>query len=100
MTKLKILGATAVWALPAMLGLGLGDTAQTAGPTEAPTGFRVESNGFAEEFCAQPGRAHQLAELAADPGRRVQLRRRGRGVHRPRDDGRRPRPDLQRERLR
>ena len=52
MTKLKVLGATAVWALPAMLGLGLGDTAQTAGPTEAPTGFLVQSNGFAEEFCA------------------------------------------------
>ena len=52
MTKLKLLGATAVWALPAMLGLGLGDTAQTSGPTEAPTGFLVESNGFAEEFCA------------------------------------------------
>jgi CxxC motif-containing protein (DUF1111 family) len=51
MTKLKVLGATAVWALPAMLGLGLGDTAQTAGPTEAPTGFLVQSNGFAEEFC-------------------------------------------------
>jgi CxxC motif-containing protein (DUF1111 family) len=52
MTKLKVLGATAVWALPALLGLGLGDTAQTAGPTEAPTGFLVQSNGFAEEFCA------------------------------------------------
>lgn len=52
MTKLKVLGATAVWAFPALLGLGLGDAAQTAGPTEAPTGFRVESNGFAEEFCA------------------------------------------------
>jgi CxxC motif-containing protein (DUF1111 family) len=51
MTKLKVLGATAAWALPALLGLGLGDTAQTSGPTEAPTGFRVESNGFAEEFC-------------------------------------------------
>jgi CxxC motif-containing protein (DUF1111 family) len=51
MTKLKLLGATAVWALPAMLGLGLGDTARTAGPTEAPTGFLVQSNGFAEEFC-------------------------------------------------
>ncbi|MET0553154.1 MAG: di-heme oxidoredictase family protein [Vicinamibacteria bacterium] len=52
MTKLNVLGATAVWALPAMLGLGLGDTARTAGPTEAPTGFLVQSNGFAEEFCA------------------------------------------------
>jgi CxxC motif-containing protein (DUF1111 family) len=51
MTKLNVLGATAAWALPALLGLGLGDTAQTSGPTEAPTGFRVESNGFAEEFC-------------------------------------------------
>ncbi len=33
--------------------LGLDQAAQTqGGPTEAPTGFRVEDNGFAEEFCA------------------------------------------------
>jgi CxxC motif-containing protein (DUF1111 family) len=51
MTRLKVLGATAVWALPAMIGLGYVDSAQTGGPTEAPTGFTVTSNGFAEEFC-------------------------------------------------
>jgi CxxC motif-containing protein (DUF1111 family) len=62
MTKLKVLGATAVWALPALLGLGLGDTALTSGPTEAPTGFLVESNGFAEEFCA-----NQAALAAVTP---------------------------------
>jgi CxxC motif-containing protein (DUF1111 family) len=39
-----------VWTLPALIGLG--DGAGASGPTEAPTGFVVESNGFAEEFCA------------------------------------------------
>jgi CxxC motif-containing protein (DUF1111 family) len=52
MTKLKVLAATVVWAAPAMFGLGLADSAQTGGPVEAPTGFTVTSNGFAEEFCA------------------------------------------------
>ena len=51
MTKLKVLAATLVWAAPAMLGWGLADSAQTAA-VEAPTGFTVTSNGFAEEFCA------------------------------------------------
>ncbi len=35
-----------------MFGVGLGDRAQSDGPTEAPTGFDGASNGFAEEFCA------------------------------------------------
>ena len=50
MNKLKVLGAVVVCALPAMFGLG--ESARAAGPTEAPTGFTVTSNGFAEEFCA------------------------------------------------
>jgi CxxC motif-containing protein (DUF1111 family) len=52
MTKTKVLAATAVWAMPALLGLGLADSARTSGPVEAPTGFTVTSNGHAEEFCA------------------------------------------------
>jgi CxxC motif-containing protein (DUF1111 family) len=55
MTKLKVLAATAVWAAPALFGLGLADSARTDGPVEAPTGFAVTSNGFAEEFCANQG---------------------------------------------
>jgi CxxC motif-containing protein (DUF1111 family) len=47
---MKVLAVAAVWTLPALIGLG--DGARAGGPTEAPTGFRVESNGFAEEFCA------------------------------------------------
>lgn len=52
MRLVKVLRVTAVWAVPAMFGIGAIDRALTDGPTEAPTGFRVESNGFAEEFCA------------------------------------------------
>src|SRR5262245_22555063 len=53
MRSLKMLGMVAVWAVPAIVGFGLGTPAQTQpGPTEAPTGFSVTSNGFAEEFCA------------------------------------------------
>jgi CxxC motif-containing protein (DUF1111 family) len=48
----KVLGVVAVWAVPAMFGIGLSDQARTDGPTEAPTGFDGLSNGFAEEFCA------------------------------------------------
>jgi CxxC motif-containing protein (DUF1111 family) len=51
MTKTKVLAVTAVWAMPALLGLGLADPARTAGPVEAPTGFTLTSNGHAEEFC-------------------------------------------------
>jgi CxxC motif-containing protein (DUF1111 family) len=47
---LKVLGVAAVFTLPALIGFG--DGAQAGGPTEAPTGFRVEDNGFAAEFCA------------------------------------------------
>lgn len=50
MRAMKVLGVAAVWTLPALIGLG--DGARAGGPTEAPTGFSVESNGFAEEFCA------------------------------------------------
>jgi CxxC motif-containing protein (DUF1111 family) len=54
----------AVWAIPALVGLGLGDRAQTqSGPTEAPTGFAVVDNGFAQEFCA---RQDELAEETPD----------------------------------
>jgi CxxC motif-containing protein (DUF1111 family) len=61
MKAIKVLAMVAVWAIPAMVGFGLGAPAHTqGGPTEAPTGFEVRSNGFAEEFCA-----HQ-AELAEE----------------------------------
>ena len=47
--------------------LGLDQAAQTqGGPTEAPTGFRVEDNGFAEEFCANQA---ELAEETPDSPR-------------------------------
>jgi CxxC motif-containing protein (DUF1111 family) len=48
----KVLGIVAVWAVPAMVGFGLNDAALTQSPQEAKTGFRVEDNGFAKEFCA------------------------------------------------
>ena len=50
MRRIVIVGVAAVWTLPALVGLG--ERAVADGPTEAPTGFSVESNGFAEEFCA------------------------------------------------
>jgi CxxC motif-containing protein (DUF1111 family) len=50
MRRIKILAVAAAWTLPALFGPGERVTA--SGPTEAPTGFLVESNGFAEEFCA------------------------------------------------
>jgi CxxC motif-containing protein (DUF1111 family) len=34
-----------------MVGFGLYEPVRTDGPQEAPTGFAVEDNGFAEEFC-------------------------------------------------
>ena len=50
MRRIVIVGVAAAWTLPALVGLG--ERAVADGPTEAPTGFSVESNGFAEEFCA------------------------------------------------
>src|SRR5262245_8934796 len=53
MRPFKMLGMVAVWAVPALVGFGLHDRALTqSGGTEAPTGFSVTSNGFAEQFCA------------------------------------------------
>ena len=75
-------------------------SATSSAPTEAPAGFDGESNGFAEEFCANQDAAGELAQLAEDPGRRVQFRGRRGGVHGPRDRRRRARADLQRRRLR
>jgi CxxC motif-containing protein (DUF1111 family) len=52
MRPVKVIGIVAVWAVPALVGFGLSEPAQTqGGPQEARTGFAVEDNGFAEEFC-------------------------------------------------
>ena len=40
----------------------------SAGPTEAPTGFVVESNGFAEEFCARQGELVNSSNSPMIPG--------------------------------
>lgn len=51
-----------VWAMVAAIAIGFGSrVGTTGGPTEAPTGFELTSNGFAEEFCA-----HQ-ADLTDSP---------------------------------
>jgi CxxC motif-containing protein (DUF1111 family) len=64
MRPIKVLAMAAVWAIPAMVGYGLGTPAHSGGgPTEAPTGFEVVSNGFAEEFCANQ---EELAEETED----------------------------------
>ena len=56
MRRFKVIGTAGVWALTVLVVFGLDQAAQTqSGPTEAPTGFRVEDNGFAEEFCANQG---------------------------------------------
>ena len=53
MRPVKVIGIVAVWAVPALVGFGLHEPAQTqGGPVEAPTGFSVTDNGFAAEFCA------------------------------------------------
>jgi len=68
MRRFKVLGIAAVWAVPAMFGIALGDRARTDGPTEAPTGFGVVDNGFVEEFCAnQAFLAEETDESPAIP---------------------------------
>jgi CxxC motif-containing protein (DUF1111 family) len=69
MRRLKVVGTLAVWAVALTSLIGLGGSAQMqSGPTEAPTGFRVESNGFAEEFCAnQAALAEETALSPAIP---------------------------------
>ena len=52
MRRFKVLGTLAVWAVALTSLVGLSGSAQMQAPTEAPTGFTVTSNGFAEEFCA------------------------------------------------
>jgi CxxC motif-containing protein (DUF1111 family) len=53
MRRIKVIGIAGVWAVTLLVVSGLDQAAQTqSGPTEAPAGFRVEDNGFAEEFCA------------------------------------------------
>jgi CxxC motif-containing protein (DUF1111 family) len=50
---LKVLSIVALWAAPSLFVIGGSGPVQSAvGPTEAPAGFAVASNGFAEEFCA------------------------------------------------
>ena len=65
------------------LVMALGARVETqSGVIDAPAGFDVASNGFAEEFCARQDAADGLAEFADDSWRRMQFRRRSRGVHR------------------
>jgi CxxC motif-containing protein (DUF1111 family) len=63
MKPIKMLAMAAVWAVPALVAFGLNGPAHTGGPTEAPTGFAVVDNGFAEEFCANQD---ELAEETPD----------------------------------
>jgi CxxC motif-containing protein (DUF1111 family) len=61
MKRFKVSMTVAVWAGAAALVLGMSGSAQTqSGPVEAVSGFDVEDNGFAAEFCA---RQAQLAEV-------------------------------------
>lgn len=41
-----------LWVTALAIVIALGDRVETQGATEAPTGFELVSNGFAEEFCA------------------------------------------------
>jgi CxxC motif-containing protein (DUF1111 family) len=67
MRRFKVLGTLAVWAVALTSLVGLSGSAQMqSGPTEAPTGFTVTSNGFAEEFCANQA---ALAEVTANSPR-------------------------------
>jgi CxxC motif-containing protein (DUF1111 family) len=51
-TSLNIRVAASAAVSLAVLVAAAPNVRSTDGPTEAPTGFAVESNGFAEEFCA------------------------------------------------
>jgi CxxC motif-containing protein (DUF1111 family) len=65
MKAIKVLAMVAVWAIPAMVGFGLGAPAHTqGGPTEAPTGFSVTSNGFAAEFCANQAALAEESDIS------------------------------------
>jgi CxxC motif-containing protein (DUF1111 family) len=52
MKRSKVLGTVAAWAALGVVGFGFGDIARSDGPGEAPAAFDGQSNGFAEEFCA------------------------------------------------
>jgi CxxC motif-containing protein (DUF1111 family) len=57
MKPAKGLAVAAVWAAAATFVITGGNHAQTqTGPVEAPTGYDNESNGLAEEFCADQDR--------------------------------------------
>jgi CxxC motif-containing protein (DUF1111 family) len=53
MRSFRVVVFAAAWAAAFVFVAGGIDSARTDGPTEAPTGFDGESNGFAEEFCAR-----------------------------------------------
>jgi len=52
MRRSKVFPLLAAWTAVAIVGVGFGDIARSDGPTEAVAGFDGNSNGFAEEFCA------------------------------------------------
>jgi CxxC motif-containing protein (DUF1111 family) len=64
MKRFKVLGTVAVWAVAAVLVIGMSGSAQTqSGPVEAPTGFEG-SNGFLAEFCARQNELAEETELS------------------------------------
>jgi CxxC motif-containing protein (DUF1111 family) len=65
MKVLKVVSIVAVWAVPAMFMVGTDRAETQSGPREAPTGFDNQSNGFAEEFCANQRNLSQ--ETAESP---------------------------------
>ena len=69
--------------------------ASLSGPTEAPTGFVVESNGFAQEFCARQPQLVDSRNSPMIPDDECNFLTAARRIHRSRNRRRRPRADLQ-----
>ena len=66
MRPFKVLTIVLVWAAASLFVVGLNDHAQTQGPTEAPTGFSLEGNGFLEEFCANQDELAEVSDISPE----------------------------------
>jgi CxxC motif-containing protein (DUF1111 family) len=64
MRPFKVLTIVLAWAAASLFVVGLNDPAQTQGPTEAPTGFSLEGNGFLEEFCDRQGELAEESDIS------------------------------------